>query len=550
MKTFLKLLSSLFLVSLSFGQTVLPPDDAVRQLLVDRIDRDHRGVGIVVGLIDAKGRRIISYGRPAKGDKRALDGDTVFEIGSITKVFTSLVLMDMAQKGEIALDDPVSKFLPSTAKVPEYNGKKITLADLSTQSSGLPRMPSNFAPKDPLNPYADYTVERMYDFLGHYELTREIGSKYEYSNLGVGLLGHALSLKAGTGYEAMVKARVLAPLKMTDTAVTLNTGMQARIATGHNDQLNPTPLWDLPTFAGAGALRSTANDMLTFLAANLGYTESSLAKAIAAEISIRKPTGNPALEIAYAWHILKKGDRSLIWHNGGTGGFRTFIGFDPQTKVGMVLLSNVSTPEGVDDIGRHIWDASIPLAQFDTKERKVVPVETPVLESYVGKYQLAPGFVLTVGRDGARMFAQATGQGPFEIFPESDTEFFAKVTNLQITFGKDELVLHQGGQDTRAKRMEAAKDRKEVVLDPKTLDGYAGRYQLAPNFILTVTNEGGHLMAQATGQSKAEIFAESKTDFFLKVVDAQFTFQLGADGKATGVVLHQNGADVPGKRVE
>src|SRR5258706_10486600 len=183
--------------------TPIPPDAEIRKILADRVGAENRGLALVVGVIDANGRRGVAYGSLAKDDKRPVDGDTVFEIGSITKVFTSLVLMDMVQKGEVAVTDPVAKYLPAAVKVPERNGKKITLQDLATQSSGLPRMPSNFKPKDPSNPYADYSPDRLYEFISGYELTRDIGAQFEYSNLGVGLLGQVLSLRAGTDYEAM-----------------------------------------------------------------------------------------------------------------------------------------------------------------------------------------------------------------------------------------------------------------------------------------------------------------------------------------------------------
>lgn len=146
----------------------MPSDAEIHKILADRIGAENVGIGMVVGIVDAKGRRIVSYGSLARDDKRALNGDTIYEIGSITKVFTSLVLMDMVQKGEVAVTDPVAKYLPSTVKVPERNGKKITLQDLSTQSSGLPRMPANFDPKDQANPYADYTPQKLYDFLSSY----------------------------------------------------------------------------------------------------------------------------------------------------------------------------------------------------------------------------------------------------------------------------------------------------------------------------------------------------------------------------------------------
>ena len=286
----------------SFAQTSadspVAADAEIRKILADRIGAENLGVGMVVGVIEPKGRRVVAYGSLAKDDKHPLNGDTVFEIGSMTKVFTSLVLMDTAQKGEVPLTDPVSKYLPASVKVPERNNKKITLQDLSTQSSGLPRMPTNFKPKDETNPYADYTPELLYQFLSGYQLTRDIGSQYEYSNLGVGLLGHALTLRAGSDYEAMVKSRILDPLGMKSTRVTLSPEMKARLAIGHSPTLSPVANWDLAALAGAGALRSTTNDILTFLAANLGYTRTPLAAAMAAEVSIRRPAGAPDMQIA------------------------------------------------------------------------------------------------------------------------------------------------------------------------------------------------------------------------------------------------------------
>src|SRR5581483_6818 len=340
----------------------IPADAEIHKILVQRVGAGNRGIAIVVGVIDASGRRVVAYGSLAKEDNRRPGGDTVFEIGSMTKVFTSLLLMDMKNRGEVALDDPVSKYLPASVKVPAHNGRQITLADLSTQSSGLPRMPSNFAPKDSGNPYADYSVQQMYDFLSGYQLMRDVGSKYEYSNLGVGLLGHVLALRAGTTYEALVRSRICEPLGMPDTRITLIPAMQARLATGHSATGAAVANWDIPTLAGAGALRSTANDILTFLAANLGYVKTPLARAMADEVSIRRPTGMANLEIAYAWHIQTKDESTIIWHNGGTGGYRTFMGYDPKARAGVVVLTNISTAQGGDDLGRHLLNASYPLA--------------------------------------------------------------------------------------------------------------------------------------------------------------------------------------------
>lgn len=441
----------------------IPSDAEIHKILVDRVGSENLGIGIVVGVIDSNGRRVIAYGSLAKNDNRRLDGDTVFEIGSMTKVFTSLVLMDMAGRGEVTLNDPISKYLPSSVKVPERNGRHITFADLSTQSSGLPRLPANMHPKDPNNPYADYSVQHMYDFLSGYQLTRDIGSQYEYSNLAVGLLGHVLSLRAGMSYEALVRARISDPLGMADTRITLTPEMKARLASGHNEALAPVENWDLPTLAGAGALRSTANDILTFLAANLGFIKTPLAQDMADETSIRRPTPIPDTEIAYAWHIQTKDGKSIIWHNGGTGGYRTFMGFDPQARVGVVALANVSTPAGVDDIALHLLNPSNALLKIaPPTQHKEITLDPKLFDRYVGVYQLEPSALLTVSRDGGMFYTQLTGQPRVQVFAESDRKFFLKVVDAQLTFEVDQnnpqsatasVTLHQNGRDTVAKRI-------------------------------------------------------------------------------------------------
>ena len=542
--------------------SAVPPDAEIRNILVQRIDTFHQGVGIVVGIVDAQGRRIVAYGSLNQGDSRPLNGDTIFEIGSATKVFTSLLLADMVQRGEVALADPVAKYLPADVKVPERGARAIELVDLSTHTSGLPRMPTNFHPKDPANPYADYTVDQVYQFVSSYQLTRDIGSQFEYSNLGGGLLGIALARRAGMDFEALVHSRISGPLGMSSTAITLTPEMKARLAVGHDAELKAVSNWDIPALAGAGALRSSANDLLTFLAANLGYVKSPLAPAMASMLTVRRPTGSPGLgEIGLAWLITKPSDNELVWHNGGTGGYRSFIGYDKKAGVGVVVLSNTFTGAGVDDIGMHLLDSHVPLMPAP-KEHKEVAVDPKIFDGYVGQYQLAPNFILTVTREGDKLMTQATGQPKVQIFPESQREFFLKVTDAQITFETDangratSLTLHQNGANMPAKRIEGEaapavpNEHKEAAVDPKIFDGYVGQYQLAPNFILTITREGDKLFAQATGQSNLQIFPESEREFFYKVVDAQITFETDSAGKATGLTLHQNGANMSAKRIQ
>jgi serine-type D-Ala-D-Ala carboxypeptidase/endopeptidase len=440
------------------GGAVAPSDSDIRQILANRIDKQKQSVGIVVGVIDANGRRTISYGKLEKGDSRPLDGSTLYEIGSITKVFTALLLADMVQRGEVKLDDPLSKYLPATVKVPQRDGQQITLVDLATHTSGLPRMPANFRPKDPGDPYVDYTDEQLYAFLSSYELIRAVGVKFEYSNLGFGLLGHGLARRAGTNYEALVQARICEPLGMKDTRITLTPDMERRLAAGHSADLVTVPGWNIPTLAGAGALRSSANDLLSFLAAAMGYTDTKLAPAMKIMLSVKRPTGAPFMDTALGWTIDTRGGGEIIWKNGGTGGYRTFIGYAPRTGVGVVALSNASTGAGADDIGLHLLDARFPLEVPEGSARETT-LSTQVLDRYVGHYELTPTFIFAVTRDGDQLFVQATGQPRSAVYSKTEKEFFYKVVDAQISFVTNPqgqtsgLVLHQNGRDQAAKRI-------------------------------------------------------------------------------------------------
>jgi CubicO group peptidase (beta-lactamase class C family) len=197
-----------------------PSDAAIGAILQERVGKDQQSIGVVVVVGDGAGSRLVAYGASGTPDNRKLDGDTVFEIGSITKVLTALILADMAERSEVAMTDPVVKYLPASVKVPEYQGKPITLLDLATYTSGLPNMSDNFAPKDPLNPFADYTVDQLYAFLSGYTLKYEPGTHYEYANLGFGLLGHALARRAGKSYEALLVERICDPLDLRSTRIT------------------------------------------------------------------------------------------------------------------------------------------------------------------------------------------------------------------------------------------------------------------------------------------------------------------------------------------
>jgi CubicO group peptidase (beta-lactamase class C family) len=244
---------------------------------------------------------------------------------------------------------------------------------------------------------------------------------------------------------------------MDSTTVTLSPALAARMATGHNGGLDAVPNWDLPALAGAGALRSDATDLITFLAAELGYIRTPLASAMTAQWRPRRPTDLPGTDVSLAWHIRKTAAGEVVWHNGGTGGFRSFMGFDPKARFGVVVLTNAATSSGGDDIGFHLLTGS-PLAA-QPKQHRAIHLDAAALQPFVGQYQLSPLVTLKITRDGDRLYGQLTGQPAYEIYPEGPQDFFWKVVDAQLTFqtGPDgaatAAVLHQAGANLTAPRL-------------------------------------------------------------------------------------------------
>ena len=430
-------------------------DSAIGALLEARVRGGHHA-GLVVGILDGGRTRVIVAGSAGPG-RPPLSGQTLFEIGSISKAFTATLLAEMAQRGEVRLDQPVDALLPAGTRVPA-GARAITLEDLATHRSGLPRLPDNLAPRDPANPYADYDAPRLYDFLRRHTLRREPGAQYEYSNLGAGLLGHALALRAGERYDALLRRRVLEPLGLRDTRIAIPPADARRFAAGHDAAGDTVPGWDLGVLQGAGALRSTADDMLRFLRANLEATaETPLGRAMLAAHEPRA-TVSGQLRIALGWHVRARPDRNLVWHNGGTGGFSSFAGFDRARQRAVVVLSN--TAASVDDIGMHLLDPEVPYATPAPKSWPAeVALDSAAIDRLVGEYRFSPTFAVTVVREGDRIYIQPTGQGRARAYAESPTALFLKVVAARLTFERDTsgratvMLLHQNGAIQRGTRV-------------------------------------------------------------------------------------------------
>jgi len=439
-------------ISLSTIRSAWAAGEDIHSLLQDWVDNARQSVGMIACTYDADSQTVTSYGHSGAADSRPLDGDTVFEIGSITKVFTALLLTEMVTRGEVALNDPVAKYLPDAVKMPTRDGKQITLLDLATYTSGLPRIPDGLATND--NPYADYGAEQLYAFLSNHTLRFIPGRHYEYANLGFGLLGHVLALRGGKTYGEMIVSRICEPLGLHDTRITLTDSMRARLAQGHLSNLKPSANWDFQALAGAGALRSTANDLVRFMkATNFAEAGSPLQQPIAMLLQTRRATDLATVKAALGWFVNTNHDDQVVWKDGMTGGYTSFAGFSTTRKSGAVILANAAN--ALNDLGLHLTNPAYKVALYPPQ----VAVDPAILASYAGIYQMEPTFMLTIRAEGPRLFIRATGQAEYEMFAESDSRFFLRVVDAQGRFMRnkegavDRLLWHQNGKYQECPRL-------------------------------------------------------------------------------------------------
>jgi D-alanyl-D-alanine-carboxypeptidase/D-alanyl-D-alanine-endopeptidase len=574
MKTPRKILSSsllliLFLSTSSYGPSRLKlPDDVVNS--IEKRIEFGLNPSIVVGIIDKDGPHYFNFGKKSDNGTEANE-HTIYEIGSITKVFTATLLSQQVIDGKLKLDDAIKNYLPSQVKIPQWGANEITFGNLSDHTSGLPRLPSNMSPSDPGNPYADYTVDQMYSFLSGYKLTRDVGSAYEYSNLAQGLLGHILALNAGVTYESLMIKTIARPLGMKETKITLDKKMKKNLAIGH-DKGVVAKNWDLPTLAGAGAIRSSTHDMIKFISANLGFLNTSLQAAMKKTHEVRHDKAG-SMRVGLGWHIAKGKNGDVIWHNGGTGGYMAFAGFVKESGEGVVLLTN--STESIDDIGFHLLNPESPLRiikpSIASEIRKTIDVNgveaartlfNDIKKNKPDEYNISEADINALGysyMDKNLTAALAIFKMNIDMYPNS--------SNVYDSYG--EALLKNGDKDLAIENY-----KKSLELNPANINGiqaleklgvkiqtenaevpeaildtYVGSYELNPGFNILITRNGKQLFGQATGQGKFELYAKSNREFYLKVVNAQIIFNVNEQAAVENLTLIQNGQKITGKKV-
>jgi CubicO group peptidase (beta-lactamase class C family) len=535
----------------------IPPRENLADALFRTVLKDPSGAGIAV-LVAEDGKVLLEkgYGLADIEHKTSVTPETKFRIGSITKQFTAAAILKLQEEGKLSVTDKLYKYIPDFPR-----GDEVTLHHLLTHTSGI----RSYTDKPGFIDHVtnSITSQALIDSFKHDPYDFDPGKKWHYDNSGFFLLGYIVQKVSGQPYDEFLKQKFFEPLGMTSTGV-YRTGLELdHEALGYRFQgegfvraLN----WDMSWAGGAGAIYSTVEDLKRWNEALFHgkvLNEAGLKAAFTPGKTEENKDDTSGNGYGYGWAIAHLRGAEEISHGGGLDGFSTYLLRLPKQNFTVAVLANaLPGAPGVDPSQLAHLVTEIYLG--DKLEPRPTPAANPsvspqALQAIVGRYDYGNA-IMTVTREGTHVYAQPTGQPRFEIFPKSETDYFWKVTDAQVSFVKDssgkvtKAVHHQSGMTINAPRLE---DVTAVKMDPASFDALTGKYDYGEGkTILTVTREGDRLFAQLTGQPKFEIFPKSATEFYWKVVNAQITFVKDDTGKVTKVIHQQGGRRFEAPRVE
>jgi CubicO group peptidase (beta-lactamase class C family) len=509
------------------------------------------GHGAVAAAVKRDGRWMFTLaGQPFSAEHAAVPAEKViFEIGSISKVFTGILLADAVQAGKLGFDDTLARRLPLSFDHSATGA--VTLKQLATHTSCLPRLPSNMLNLTGEDPYEQYDRKAMFEYLKTAKLDGQPPCETAYSNLGFGVLGVILEIVHGKPWAALVEEKIAGPLGMVDTVQDLSPAQHSRFAEPWDGGKRTHP-WTFMAFAGAGALRSTLADMSRFADALLAGSKGPLGglwPLLAGDYAeMAMAGGKVGLGLI---HTKDRGEDGY-YHDGGTGGYRATVYVRPASGVAVVVLASNAQAAPLP------WLAAWEAKGQQPVARAEIALPAAALEDYVGVYSIDKSARFTVLRRGDGLVARLTGQPFFPIFASARDEFFYKVVDAQLSFRRDAsgkiegLTLHQNGRDIPARREDVPAPHIEFP-NAAALAEYAGEYdfgQYQNGATITVKAAPETLLVTLTGQPAFPVFSIAKDRFEYDVVVAALTFERDAAGKIVAVVLHQNGLDMRAPRVK
>ncbi len=477
---------------------------------------------------------------------RKLDTNTAFEIGSVSKTMVAAVVAALIDEGRLTLDTPLNDLLPGVA-VAQRDDQPILLRHILTHSSGLPALPEKMASRNPADPYGGLNKKRLYDSLEQATLASSPGAEFAYSNFALMALSHALAEFTGKSFESLLAEYVTTPVGMTNTYID-DKPKGTKVAKGHLQNARKTRPWNFKVdTGGVGGVRASLDDMIRYVQANLGLIDTPVNGLLSA--THQAITDGSGQAMGMAWFIAPLGERQLRVHEGGTGGFSSFVGFDPIAKTGVVILSDTSqnAVSGLSGLALHLFDNDRPLPG----PRTLAEPEPELLEGLAGEYFLDGGLGMTVTHDDGSLFIQATGQPKFKMVYDSAGDFFPErfdaLLRPQPTPSGYTFTWLQRGGVMRASRVGG--DAAEAVeLSPQQLAEYEGEYPLMPGFSVKVFSKEGSLHIQGTGQSSAPVEALGEDRFVNQQVGALFIFARDEAGEVVSVELKQGGATLSGDK--
>jgi len=534
----------------------LPPLEKVAQAYLSHLaETNVPGLAVLVAQ-DGKILFEMGYGLADRARRLPVTPQTQFRIGSITKQFTAASILKLQEQGKLSVTNKLSKYIPDFPR-----GDEVTLHHLLTHTSGI----HSYTDKPDFIKTVTQPVktEELIQSFKNDPYDFDPGAKWRYDNSGYFLLGCIVEKVSGMAYGDFLRHTFFEPLGMTNTGVHRSGLKLPHEALGYSfengrfaDALN----WDMSRAGGAGALYSTVEDLYRW---NEGIfngkvlSQASL-KAAFTPVRTRENKDDPLTDgYGYGWGVTHLRGAEEISHGGGLQGFSSYLLRLPRARFTVVVLAN-SLPGPPDADPGSLAHGLIEYCLGDTLEpRPVTKVDqtlsTAARQAVAGRYDYGMG-IMTITSDGNRVFAQLAGQPRMEIFPKSETEFFWKAVDAQVSFVKDpsgkvtKAVHHQSGQTIHAPRLA---DTAEVAVDPASYDAFLGKYDYGQGqAILTVTRSGNHLYAQMTGQPQFEIFPKAPAEFFWKVVNAEIAFVKDAGGKVTKAVHHQSGQTIEAPKVE
>lgn len=521
-------------------------DARLKELAQQRLQGDRTGACFAVAVVEEKVSRAFVCADPA-GEGR-IDARTAFEIGSVSKTMTSALLAEMILAGKASLDDPLSDWLPEASSVPAFEGQPVRLRHIVTHTSGLPALPPGVAIANPDDPYAPVDAPMLLAALGRSQLDAAPGTRFEYSNFASMLLGYAVARRAGVDFETLLDTRLFTPLGM-DGAYVNQRPEGIRAAAGHLPTGKPTPAWNFQTdLAGVGGVRATLDDMVRYVEAQLGRIEAPITPALALGQEPVASGDDPAM--AMNWMLAPLNGRTLHAHEGGTGGFSSFVAFDKAAGRGVIVLSDTAMHSlgGLGSLALHLLDDTVPLGM----PRKTIAADPALLDALAGEYALQGGMRMTLSRKGDHLVGQASGQPAFEMAHDDAGDFYplafdALLTPQRKVDGRYGFTWHQGGGAVPAVRTDGA---AAPVPQPSIaeLQAYAGTYPLMPGFAVEVFERDGKLFIQGTGQQALAAPAVARDVFAVEAVGAEFRFERNESGEVVALTLHQGGQALRGER--